>query len=67
MNFNKVITLVLCLPLIWSVIQCEGFITKPKCLPDCGAVKEQTGKFYCVATQIHKELKTVRISWLFIV
>lgn len=58
---NKAIPLALCLPLIWSV-QCEAFVSKPRCLPDCGIVKEQIQKFYCVATQIYEELKIVRAS-----
>lgn len=60
MFYNKAIPLVVWLQFIWLVIQCEALVSKSRCLdPDCDTVKQQTHKFYCVATSIYEELKTV--------
>ena len=59
MFLNKVIPWAVWLQLIWLVMQCEALVSKPRCFPDCDTVKQQSHKFYCVATHIYEELKTV--------
>lgn len=62
--FDKDMLLRLSLLTIWSVVQCKEIVNKVRCPPDCDTAKQETQKFYCIATQMYEELKTVSFFFL---